>query len=249
MNGKVFGENLIALLPFLKTTFEVTLGSLIFSLLLGFLAAKGSFSRFLLLKGISRGYVNLMRCVPPIVFLFVVYYGAPILFQNAFKVDINQLDSIYFAIFALSILHGAGMSELMRAAFLAVDKGQREAAVSIGLSEWQAFYRIVLPQAFVIAIPILGNTIIAMLKDGALAYSIGVIDITGRASYLISMNLGGYVLETYLALALLYWILALGIRSLFRFINERLQGSAKEFGEKAEITERNYQSQKGEAGA
>lgn len=227
ISGKVFLENFIALLPYLKVTFQVMLGSLILSLLLGFVTAKGSLGKNRFWKAISRGYVNLMRCVPPIVLMFVIYYGAPVLVKDLVGIDINSWDSIYFAIFALSLLHGAGTAELMRASFQAVDQGQREAAVSVGLSEWQAFYRILLPQATVIAIPILGNTIISMLKDGALAYSIGVVDVTGQASYLISMNLGGYVMETYLALALIYWILALITKKLFQILEKRLRGEGK----------------------
>lgn len=222
-HGKVFLENFIALLPYLKTTFFVTLLSLFFSLVLGALAAAGIMSRHSVWRGISKGYVNLMRCVPPIVLLFVVYYGAPGLVKSLTGADINSWDSVYYAIFALSLLHGAGMAEMMRAAYQTIDKGQKEAAVSIGLSPFQAFYRIVLPQAVVVAIPILGNAVISMLKDGALAYSIGVIDITGRASYLISMNLGGYVLETYLALALIYWILSLITQKCFGILGRRLQ--------------------------
>lgn len=223
-NMKILIENFIALLPYLGTTFQVMLGSLFFSLLIGLLTARGSLSKNPVFKGISRGYVNLMRCVPPIVLLFVVFYGAPVAVNNWFGVDINNWDTIYYAIFSLSLLHGAGISEMMRASFLSVEKGQREAAVSIGLSEWQAFYRIVLPQAVVVAIPILGNTVISMLKDGALAYSIGVVDVTGQASFLISMNLGGYVLETYLALALIYWSLAVITRKLFKGLEKKLRG-------------------------
>ncbi|MGN0167209.1 MAG: amino acid ABC transporter permease [Acetatifactor sp.] len=222
-HGKVFLENFIALLPYLKTTFFVAFLSLLFSLVLGVLTAAGIMSKHGIWRGISKGYVNLMRCVPPIVLLFVVYYGAPGLVKNLTGIDINSWNSVYYAIFALSLLHGAGMAEMMRAAYQTIDKGQREAAVSIGLSPFQAFYRIVLPQAVVVAIPILGNAVVSMLKDGALAYSIGVVDITGRASYLISMNLGGYVLETYLALALIYWILSLITQKCFAILNRKLQ--------------------------
>lgn len=227
LSGKVFIKNFIALLPFLGVTFEVMIGSLLLSLLLGFLTAKGSLGKSKIGKGISRAYVNLMRCVPPIVLMFVVYYGLPILAKNTIGINIDRLDSIYFAILALSLLHGASVAEMMRASYLAIEKGQREAAVSIGLSEWQAFYRIMLPQATVVAIPILGNTIISMLKDGALAYSIGVVDITGRASYLISMSLGGYVMETYLALALIYWILAVVTKVLFQKLEKKLKGEGR----------------------
>lgn len=222
-HGKVFLENFIALLPYLRTTFFVACLSMFFSLALGALTAAGILSRRVLWRGVSKAYVNLMRCVPPIVLLFVVYYGAPGLVKKLTGVDINSWDSVYYAIFALSLLHGAGMAEMMRAAYQTIDKGQKEAAVSIGLTPFQAFYRIVFPQALVVAIPVLGNAIISMLKDGALAYSIGVVDITGRASYLISMNLGGYVLETYLALALIYWILSVITQKAFGLLNRRLR--------------------------
>ena len=222
-NGAVFLSNLIKILPYLGTTFLVMALSLIFSLLLATITVIGNLGKNRFFRAVARGYITLMRCVPPIVLLFVVYYGAPHLVRGIFGVDINQLNAIYFAIFALSLLHGAGISEMMRGAYGAVEKGQREAAVSIGLSPFQAFYRIVFPQAFVIALPTLGNTIVSLLKDGALAYSIGVIDITGQASYLISMNLGGYVLETYLALALIYWILSLITQKCFGALENKLR--------------------------
>ena len=222
-NGAVFLSNLIDILPYLGTTFLVMALSLFFSLLLATITVIGNLGKNRFFHGVARAYITLMRCVPPIVLLFVVYYGAPQLVRGVFGVDINQLDAIYFAIFALSLLHGASISELMRGAYEAVEKGQREAAVSIGLSPFQAFYRIVFPQALVIALPTLGNTIVGLLKDGALAYSIGVVDITGRSSYIISMNLGGYVLETYLALALIYWVLSLVTQKCFQALENRLK--------------------------
>lgn len=222
-HGKVFLENLIALLPYLGTTFYVAFLSLLFSLMIGAVTAAGQLSRNVFWRGLSKGYVALMRCIPPIVLLFVVYYGAPGLVKRLTGVDINSWDAVYYAVFSLGILHGAGMAETMRSAYQTIDKGQREAAVSIGLSPFQAFRRIVLPQAVVVAIPVLGNAVIGMLKDGALAYSIGVVDITGRASYLISMNLGGYVLETYLALALIYWVLSVITQKCFGALGRKLQ--------------------------
>ena len=222
-NGAVFLSNLIEILSYLGTTFLVMATSFVFALLLATTTVIGNLGKNRILRVVARTYITLMRCVPPIVLLFVVYYGAPHLVQGVFGIDINQLDAIYYAIFSLSLLHGASMAEMMRAAYESVEKGQKEAAVSIGLSSFQAFYRIVFPQAFVTALPTLGNTIVSLLKDGALAYSIGVIDITGQASYLISMNLGGYVLETYLALALIYWILSLITQKSFGFLESRLR--------------------------
>lgn len=222
-HGTVFLKNFMELLPYLGTTFWVAFLSLILSLALGAAAAAGQLSGHAVWRAIGKGYVTLMRCVPPIVLLFVVYYGAPMLVKRLTGANINSWDAVYYAVFSLGLLHGAGMAELMRSAYQSIDKGQREAAVSIGMSPFQAFRRIVLPQAVAVAIPVLGNAVVSMLKDGALAYSIGVVDITGRASYLISMNLGGYVLETYLALAVIYWVLSLVTQKCFGALGRRLQ--------------------------
>ena len=220
---KIFIYHFIELLPYLRTTFFVALSSMFFSLALGAVTAAGILSRNVLWRGVSKVYVNLMRCVPPIVLLFVVYYGGPALARSLTGVDIDSWDAVYFAIIALSLLHGAGMAEMMRGAYQAIDKGQMEAAVGVGLTPIQGFYRIVLPQAVAVAVPVLGNATISMLKDGALAYSIGVVDITGQTGYLISMNLGAYVMETYLALAFIYWLLSLGTKKMFGSLTRRLQ--------------------------
>lgn len=222
-DGSVFLSNLIELLPYLRTTFLVMVASLFFALFLATIAVIGNLGKNRIFRAAARAYITLMRCIPPLVLLFVVYYGAPHVVKGIFGIDINKLDAVYYAIFSLSLLYGASISEMLRSAYESVEKGQREAAVSIGLSPFQAFYRIVFPQALVTALPNLGNTIVSLLKDGALAYSIGVVDVTGQASYLISMNLGGYVLETYLALALIFWVLSLATQKCFGFLERKLQ--------------------------
>ena len=171
----------------------------------------------------AKCYIGLVRCIPPIILLFIVYYGLPYLSEQIFHKNMNHWNAMYYAMIALGILHGAQFAEMMRGAYLTISQGQKEAALAIGLSSWQAFYRIIFPQAFIVAIPVLGNAVVGMLKDGALAYSIGVIDITGRAQYLINMNMGGYVMETYLAIALIYWGLSLGIQKTFTILENRMR--------------------------
>lgn len=224
----VFLHHFMELLPYLGTTLSIAFFSMLFGLVLGVVTAAGTLSRHAFWRGVSKGYVNLMRCVPPIVLLFVVYYGGPALVRNPTGVDIDSWNAVYFAVIALSLLHGAGLAEMMRGAWQSVDRGQMEAAVGVGLTPVQGFYRIALPQAAAIAVPVLGNATVSMLKDGALAYSIGVVDITGQATYLISMNLGAYVMETYLALALIYWILSLGTQKAFGKLAGRLQRGGME---------------------
>jgi len=125
-------------------------------------------------------------------------------------------------IITLSLLFGANMGELMRAAYLSVDKGQREAALGAGLTETQAFIRIVLPQAAAAALPNFCNALTALMKEGALAYTIGMIDMMGQGMLIIARNYGAYGLETYTALALIYWAMTVIIERSFRALEKRL---------------------------
>ena len=89
---------------------------------------------------------------------------------------------------SFTLLFAAPISEVMRSAWEAIDRGQYEAAVSIGLSPGQAFFHIVLPQAAVVALPNFGNAVINLMKEGALAYTIGLVDMSGKGQLIISHN-------------------------------------------------------------
>ena len=127
----------------------------------------------------------------------------------------------FYVIFALGILFSASVSEIMRSSYLSVPKGQKEAALTSGLTEVQAFKRIILPQAFVVSIPNLGNSFISLLKEGSLAYTIGLIDLMGKGNMIISMNFGGYAIETYIAQAIIYWVLTFILEQLFKLAEKR----------------------------
>ncbi|MDR3303173.1 MAG: amino acid ABC transporter permease [Treponema sp.] len=173
-------------------------------------------------RRLAEAYTMAMRCTPSIVLLFIVYYGVPELAFVFFNIDINGWYKGVFVIITLTLLYGATMSEIMRSAYLSVEHGQTEAAVSIGLSETQAFFRIVLPQATVAALPNCGNSLISLMKEGALAYTIGLIDMMGQGSLIISRNYGSYGLETYIALAIIYWTLTIIIERSFALAEKRL---------------------------
>jgi L-cystine transport system permease protein len=108
----------------------------------------------------------------------------------------------------MTLLFGASISEVFKSSYQALPKGQLEAGLSIGLTEYQTFIRILLPQAFRIALPNIVTAIINLLKDIALAYTIGLVDLMGEGNLIISRNMGNYSLETYTAVAIVYWILA-----------------------------------------
>ena len=164
------------LLPYLGVTFEIMLGTIAVGLVLGFFLAKGRLSKHIWQQKVSGFIINAFRCTPSIVMLFVIFYGLPTLFWSLFKIDINNWAKGFYVISALGLLFSASAAEIMRSSYLAVPAGQREAALTSGLSEEQSFLRIILPQAFVVSIPNLGNSVIALLKEGSLAFTIGLID-------------------------------------------------------------------------
>lgn len=208
------------LLPYLLITFEYVLLSLIIGILLALILVAAKLSRFRVLKGIAFGYTTVMRCTPSIVLLFLVFYGLPPLLKSVTGIDIENLDAFVYVVVTFSLFLGASLSEVMRSAYLAVDRGQYEAAVCVGLTHWQAFLHIVLPQVFYLMLPNLGNTILFLLKDGALGYTIGFIDLMGKASLINTNTMSAYILEIYLALALIYWVVSIIIEQVFGRLEE-----------------------------
>src|SRR5690625_6139902 len=92
------------------------------------------------------------------------------------------------------------MSEVLRSAYLSVDKQQYEAGVSVGLTSIQTYIRIIIPQAVIVALPNFANALLELLKEGSLAYTIGFIDMMGKANLIVESNFNAHVLEIYLAL-------------------------------------------------
>ena len=208
------------LLPFLSVTLAIMLATVFFGGILGFILA------FCKLKGrvsakIAQAYIYIIRCIPSIVMLFMVYYGLPKLLL-VFNIDINNYDRAFFVILTFSLLFSASMAEVFRTAYIVIDKGQTEAALSIGLTPLQAFIRIVFPQALVVALPNFTNALVNLMKEGALAYTIGLIDLMGKGDLIIYNNQGAYNLETYIALSLIYWAMTIIIEKTFMHLEMRL---------------------------
>ena len=215
------------LLPFLTVTFEIMFGTIAVGLVLGFFLAKGRLSKKMWQQKVSGFIINAFRCTPSIVMLFVIFYGLPTVFWAVFKIDINNWAKGFYVITALGLLFSASAAEIMRASYLAVPQGQREAALTSGLSEGQSFVRIILPQAFVVSIPNFGNSFIALLKEGSLAFTIGLIDVMGKGNLIISINFGAYAIETYIALAIIYWVLTFVMEQLFKIIEKKFSKGRK----------------------
>jgi L-cystine transport system permease protein len=214
----IFIEFYVKILPYLSVTFTYVFFSLLFGFVFGVLIVSMRLSRYKILQKIAAGYVTMMRCVPSIVLLFLIYYGLPMFLKAALKVEMKDTSTIVYVIVTFSMLLGASTSELLRAAYLSVDKGQREAAAMAGLSGWDSFRRIVFPQAFYAAIPNIGNIVIYMMKEGALAYTIGLHDVLGQGYYLNGLKANAYAMETYIALALIYWPCTIILEQVFAWV-------------------------------
>ena len=203
----VVWSSIPTLLPFALITIFSTVVSAVFSLLLGAIIAAGKLSKNPVLKTIANLYSTVMRCTPTIVMLFIVYYGIPKISLEVFGKSLDEWPRSVFVITGLTLIFSASVSETIRSAYQAVPKGQFEAGYTCGLSRFRTHTRIIFPQMAYIALPNLGNTFISLLKEGSNAFTIGFIDLIGKANLMVSMNLGARSREIYLAAALLYLVL------------------------------------------
>ena len=196
--------------------------SLLFSLLLGFVIALIRIQKKPVLSKMATIYLSFMRCTPLLVQLFLVYFGLPQLLLLV-HIDINSWSRITFLVIAFSLHTAAPLSEVIRSAYLSIDKGQFEAAYSIGMNYFQSLRRIILPQAFVAALPNVGNATISLLKDTALAFSIGIIDIMGQVRLILGNNYGIGMFEIYVTISLVYWSICIVIEIIVSYLEKHLK--------------------------
>ncbi|WP_176583759.1 amino acid ABC transporter permease [Priestia megaterium] len=196
--------------------------SLLFSLLLGFAIALIRIQKKPVLSKMATIYLSFMRCTPLLIQLFLVYFGLPQLLLLV-HIDINSWSRITFLVIAFSLHTAAPLSEVIRSAYFSIDKGQFEAAYSIGMNYFQSLRRIILPQAFVAALPNVGNATISLLKDTALAFSIGIIDIMGQVRLILGNNYGIGMFEIYVTISLVYWSMCIVIEIIVSYLEKHLK--------------------------
>ena len=214
-------NSFLKIIPYARVTFGVVLGTIVLGMALAVLLFAQKQSKYKAVRLLADGYINIIRCTPSIVLLFIVYYGIPKIALAAFDVNLNFSSKIIYVILSLSLIYAASLAEVIRSAYLALGRAQYEAALSIGLTPLQAVWRVMLPQGIVVALPNLGNSLISLFKEGSLAFTIGLIDMMGAGNLIISRNYGAYSLETYIALAIIYWALTLIIEQIFLKLEKR----------------------------
>lgn len=178
-------------------TVILSLGGLLFGFLLGFGLAFMRLSRFKLVDRFARIYVSFFRGTPLLVQLFLMYYGLP-------QVGID-LGPIPAALIGLSLNMAAYICETLRAAISSIERGQWEAAASIGMTRVQTLRRAILPQAMRTALPPLGNSFTSLVKDTSLAATIQVPELLRQAQLVSARTFE--IFAMYLSAALIYWML------------------------------------------
>lgn len=194
----------------LAITVQLAIVTLPVGLLLGFVAAYLSLSRARPLRFMGYGYTTIMRGLPEILTLFVVYNGVGLLINSAYSwwnPEASGIDFSPFAagVIALSMVFGAFAGEVLRGAFNSLDGGQAEAGRSIGMTQTQVFLRIQLPQLWRFALPGLGNLWINMLKDTALVSVIALDDLMRMTKVAVGVTKQPFTF--YLVACLIYWVL------------------------------------------
>lgn len=202
----------LKILERLPITLAIMFLSLAFGIFLGLIIAIIRIRKRKMSYFFATLYLSFIRCTPVLVQLFLVFYGLPQLLL-LIGIDINKWNAVIFAVFAFSLHSSALLSEIIRSAYLSVGLAQQEAAYSVGMTYWQSLKRIILPQAFRVALPNLGNDLIMLLKETSLAFTIGVTDIMGQVTVILYNNYGTNVFELYLLISLIYWIICIIIES------------------------------------
>jgi L-cystine transport system permease protein len=221
--GKSFDIELIwvylpKLLSFLHVTLFIVAASVVLGIVLGLIMALPRLYRVPVLNRMVILYISYTRGTPILIQLFLVYYGLPELLK-ALHVDVTDTEPLVFVVVTYALHFAAYFSEIVRAAINAVDRGQAEAGYSMGMNGYDVLRRIVLPQAWRVAFPNMANLIIGTLKDTSLAYTVGVMDIVGRAEML---GTSYHYLEIWIALSIIYYSIVLAFEYAYRRIELRM---------------------------
>lgn len=196
-----------------------------FGLLLAMVVAAVRIRRWPVFYPLTNLYLSFFRSTPSMIHIFLIYYGLPLLVRQ-FGLNIDGWDRTLYALAALVLFNGAYMSEFLRPAYLSVDRGQHDAADSIGMGGFSKFRRIILPQMLPVAWPNLENAMVELVKDTSVLFVIGLTDIMGKAKNIIANDYGVNKLEVYLVAAAVYWLMTYLVGRGFHLLGRRL-GVAK----------------------
>ncbi len=213
-------QNLPVILDGLRLTVQYSIVAIILMVVIGLIAALMRLSKIAPLRWIGTAYVELFRSTPLLVQLFFIVLGLPAI------LPVNQwfgqlLYPILAAALTLSLNEGAYVTEIIRAGILGVDRGQKEAAESIGMNGLQTMRYIVLPQAFKRMIPPLVNQAAQTIKDTSLLAPVGIVELVYKGEIVISQTFASFAIWG--LVAVLYFILIFSVSKCASYLERRLQ--------------------------
>jgi len=218
-------------ITYIPVTISLALVPMAIGVIFGTLLAIGRIQKVPLLQTFVKIYVLLFRSMPMVLLMLILYFAFMYGFDTLsaalhLKISSGNVPPLVLAFIILSFVSVAFLTESVRTALQSVQRGQIEAARSIGMKTASIYRRIIIPQALPVAVPILGNTFIGLMKGTALVYMIGVTDlITGVK---IEANANYRYLEAYFAVAIIYWLLCIATEQGIRLLSNKVNLSTRE---------------------
>ncbi|MBE6020675.1 MAG: amino acid ABC transporter permease [Clostridiales bacterium] len=200
-------------------TLKVTVVALFFGVLIGLLACLGRMSKYFIPRAIATSYIEIIRGTPTLVQALFFYFGVNGLLVSSTGGDI-RMTPLVAGMIVCSLNSGAYVAEIFRAGIQSVDKGQMEAARSLGMPQKLAMKEIILPQAVRTILPSLGNEFIVLVKETSILSVIGVTEITRVGQIQASINYK--VFSTYLGVAIVYFVLTFTLSRLVNYLERRM---------------------------
>ncbi len=214
MHFEVLTEYYPAIFEGLKTTIQISTLSIIFGTLFGVAGGICKASGVKPLRWLANVYVEWIRNTPLLIQILFIYFGLGMFFN---------LTPLVASVAALSFFSGAYITEIIRAGIQSIHKGQREAALSLGMTEMQVMVLVVLPQAIRRILPPLAGQFISLIKDSSLVSVIAVTDLTYVAKNIVTTTFRAF--EVWLAISAFYFVLSFAMSQAVRLLEKRLAQS------------------------
>jgi His/Glu/Gln/Arg/opine family amino acid ABC transporter permease subunit len=209
---EVVGQYRVWLLEGVILTLKIALVSMAFAMVFGLVIALLRMSPIWPVRTLASLYISIFRAIPPLVFILWMYYGVTL-------VTGLNIEAFWSGVICLSLQYAAWLAEIYRAGLQAIDKGQREAALSTGLSRTRAFVKVIWPQAWRIIIPPMANNFVGIIKDSSLVGVIGLNELMRQSQIATSLTFRPF--ELYTAAMGIYIVLTLAIARLGSFLEQR----------------------------
>lgn len=202
----------------LGLTLQIALTAMAFAMVFGLVIAVLRMSPIWPVRTIASVYISVLRAIPLLPFILWAYYGV------ALVLGLN-IDPFWAGVICLTLQYAAWLSEIYRAGLQAIDKGQREAALSTGMSRSGAFFKVVWPQAWRIIIPPMANNFVGIIKDSSLVGIIGLNELMRQSQIADSLTFRPF--ELYTAALVIYIVISLAIARVASYLEQRAARSTR----------------------